>query len=264
MNRIAPYATAAALLASQIIAVAQDPGYLPAQQQSPSSRSRQTPPQAQPQYQASPPPVERDDTANSATRLTSMSQLDDTRPLRAGDLIVMRIVEDKGGADSFRITDSGDIVAPYIGPVKAAGRTPRNLAIYLKGELEKKHFQQATVIVVLERAVQIATGGGAPGSPGYRKDDMGYITIYGQVIRQGRYEYAPEDDLTASQAILRAGGFAPFAKDTKVKIIRKIPGKGNVTIFVNLRDVMTKGKLDKDITILPNDVIIVDEKLINF
>jgi protein involved in polysaccharide export with SLBB domain len=192
-----------------------------------------------------------------------MSQLDDSRQLRVRDQVVLRIVEDKAEPKSLVIQDSGDIFAPYIGLVKAAGRTPRQLAMYMKQELEKQYFQQATVIVALERAFVPGQNGGR-GGPDYIQDDMGYITIYGQVIRQGKYEFAPEDQLTASQAILRAGGFAPFAKDTKVKVIRKVPGKGNVTIVVNLRDVMTKGRLEKHIAILPNDTIIVEEKLINF
>lgn len=264
MKRFLPHATAAALLASQMLAVAQDPGFLPAQPQSQSTLNRQ---QMQRQQQMAPAPQpatpERDDTAVSATRITSMSQLDDTRPLRIGDRIVVRIVEDKGEANSYTVGDGGDVFAPYLGPVKAAGRTPRALAIFMKGELEKQHFQQATVIVALEKVAPTYSRSG-PGGPGYVIETMGYITIYGQVIRQGKYEFAQEDELTASQAILRAGGFAPFAKDTKVKIIRRVPGRGSVTIFVNLRDVMTKGRLDKDIPILPGDVIIVDEKLINF
>jgi protein involved in polysaccharide export with SLBB domain len=259
MKRLLPHAVAAAALFVGQIVVAQDPGFLPAQPQS-SSRMRQPAPAAASQGQ--PQSQERDDVAASAARITSMTQLDDSRQLRIKDQVVLRIVEDKAEPKSLVVQDSGDIFAPYIGLVKAAGRTPRQLAMYMKQELEKQYFQQATVIVALERAFMPGRSGS--GGPGYIQDDMGYITIYGQVIRQGKYEFAPEDQLTASQAILRAGGFAPFAKDTKVKVIRKVPGKGSVTIVVNLRDVMTKGRLEKDIPILPNDTIIVEEKLINF
>jgi protein involved in polysaccharide export with SLBB domain len=241
-----------------MIAVAQDPSFLPAQQQSQSRQRQQQQAAAAPQQPVS---QERDDVAASAARISSMDQLDNSRPLNIKDQIVLRIVEDKAEPKSLMIQDSGDIFAPYIGLVKAAGRTPRALAMHMKAELEKQYFQQATVIVALERAYR--GGGGGKNDPNYVVEDMGYITIYGQVIRQGKYEFAPEDQLTASQAILRAGGFAPFAKDKAVKIIRKTP-KGNVTIVVNLRDVMTKGRLEKDITILPNDTIIVEEKLINF
>lgn len=114
----------------------------------------------------------------------------------------------------------------------------------------------------MERAY-VAPGREARG-PGWVQDDTGYITVYGQVARQGRYEVSPEEDLTVSQAILRAGGFSQFAKDTSVKVIRRKPDKTSVTIIVNLRDVMMKGRLEKDIPIRGGDVIIVDEKLVNF
>jgi hypothetical protein len=92
----------------------------------------------------------------------------------------------------------------------------------------------------------------------------GIVTIYGQVGRQGRFEIRPGKTLTLSQAILRAGGLAPLAKDTKIKVIRKVTGKGNVTVYVNLREIMVKGNVALDLPIRDRDVIIVDEKLINF
>ena len=57
---------------------------------------------------------------------------------------------------------------------------------------------------------------------------------------------------------------AGFAKTSKVHVVRKTPQGNNVTINVNCNDVMKRGKLDKDIVIRPNDVIIVDEKVFNF
>lgn len=187
-----------------------------------------------------------------------MQSLDDTRPLMIGDRISLKIVEDPERVLSLDVQDSGDIQAPYIGLVKAAGKTCKQVAVGMKAKLEEQYFQRATVIVALEKAVRSRFG------PNMVPDDMGYITIYGQVGRQGRYELAPEEDLTVSQAVLRAGGFSQFAQTKKVKVIRKIPGRAPVTYIVNLHDVMTKGKLDKDLQIRPNDVIIVDEKLINF
>ena len=192
-----------------------------------------------------------------------MSQLDASRQLRVGDLISLRIVEDRDKVLSLLVQDSGDIQAPFIGLVRAAGRTCRDIAFFMKAELEKQYFQQATVIVALERAY-VAPGRESSRGPGWVQDDTGYITVYGQVARQGRYEVSPEEDLTVSQAILRAGGFSQFAKDTSVKVIRRKPDKTSVTIIVNLRDVMMKGRLEKDIPIRGGDVIIVDEKLVNF
>ena len=186
-----------------------------------------------------------------------MDKLDATRPLAVGDSVVLRIVEDGEKTYSLKVQDSGNILAPYISLVPAAGRTCREVAYSMKTELQKQHFQSATVILALEA---IAPRKRTP-EPTINSN---FITVYGQVSRQGRYEVEPGDEITVSQAVLRAGGFSQFAKDEKVKVIRRVPGKGNVNIIVNLRNVMMRGMLDYDIPVRGGDVIIVDEKLVNF
>lgn len=204
------------------------------------------------------PPV-KDDTAAAVSQMNSMERLDDTYLLGNGDTVSLRIVEEDK-LYSLKVQDSGNINAPFINLVPAAGHTCKNVAFYMKRELEKQHFKMATVILALEQKAlptkERGVGGGGPAA--------GFITIYGQVAKQGRYEVDPAEDLTVSQAILRAGGFAQFAKDKKVKVIRKYPNKRSIEIEVNLRNVMMKGKLEEDIPVRGGDVIIVGEKLINF
>jgi polysaccharide biosynthesis/export protein len=131
----------------------------------------------------------------------------------------------------------------------------------MKRELEKHYFQQATVIVALEQVKPREwRGNPTTGGPLVAGD---YFVIYGQVARQGKYEITPEEELTVSQAILRAGGFSQFANAKNVKLIRYTKS-GNKTIKLNLDDVMHKGRLEKDIYMRRNDVLIVDEKLVNF
>jgi len=89
-----------------------------------------------------------------------------------------------------------------------------------------------------------------------------YITVYGEVKHQGRYDFVTEE--MVGGAILRVGGFSTKAKDKAVKVVRKVPGKGNVTIVVNLRDVFSGKAPGKDIPLIPGDTVIVEEKLINF
>jgi len=244
MKRIIISFVALSAAAVTFSATAQDPGYREAERRT------------QPQAAAAPSPATNDDTASAAARISSMSSLDDTRPLRIGDRVSLRIVEDRDKVYSLDVQDSGDIVAPFLTLVKAAGLTCKQVAFYMKRELEKQYFQQATVIVALERALRTERRQSAV--------DTNYITIYGQVARQGRYELAPDEDLTISQAILRAGGLAQFANAKKVTLIRKYPGKGSVNILVNVDDIMRKGRMDKDIPVRGDDVIIVTEKFVNF
>ena len=234
---------------------AQDPGFRPAEGLKPAAPIGAAPAAAAPAA-----PAVKDDTAAAVSQMSSMDKLDSTYLLKKGDTVSLRIVEDTSQKAplSLKVQASGNINAPFINLVPAAGKSCKDVAFYMKKELEKEHFRVATVIVSLEDTVKAAAGAFVP------VPAANSITIYGQVQRQGKYEITPEEELTVSQAILKAGGFSQFAKDTSVKVIRKYPKKGNVTIIVNLRNVMMKGKLQYDIPIRGGDVIIVDEKLVNF
>jgi polysaccharide export outer membrane protein len=199
------------------------------------------------------------DVARSAAILNSMDVLDDTRPIQSGDVISMRIVEDRKEPIQLRVGVTGEVNAPYVGLVKAIGRTSKQLAMEVKRKLELNYYNSATVIVAIDLE-SIDNPNSRLRTGGY---DINFFTVYGQVIRQGKYELPTDEDITISQAILRAGGFAQFANPTKVKLVRKTR-QGNKTIQINLDQIMQRGNMEYDIYIRENDVIIVDEKKVNF
>ncbi len=207
-------------------------------------------------------PQGTDDSNAAASRISSMEALDDSIPLRVGYRVSLRIVEDKEKTLSLLVQDSGDIVAPHLGLVRAAGQTCKKVAYYMKRELEKQYFQQATVIVSIEAIPRSNFTASANGGGGGAED---FFTVFGQVARQGKYEMLPDEELTISHAILRAGGFAPFAQTKDVRIIRKVKTQEKpVEIRINVDEIMTMGRLHKDIAVRPNDVIVVKEKWLNF
>jgi hypothetical protein len=87
------------------------------------------------------------------------------------------------------------------------------------------------------------------------------VTISGEVLHPGRYALLPDERVVG--AVLRAGGPTSSAKDT-VRVIRNVPGRGNVTLVVNLRKVLTKPMPGGDFALLPGDAIVIDQKLIKF
>lgn len=225
---------------------AQDPGFQPAV----------TPTRPAAPTQA---PANRGDEARGAGLIDSMERLDGNQTLIYDDKLSFRIVEEGAPPISLRVQDSGDIQAPYVGLVKAVGKTPKALAYEIKQALEGTYFVKATVIIALdERPMQPGAG-----RRSMLAQQVEFFTIFGQVIRQGKYELPDNEDVTVSQAILRAGGFSQFAKATAVKVIRKTP-QGNKTILVNVDAIMTKGELERDIFIRNNDVIIVKEAIAKF
>ena len=185
--------------------------------------------------------------AVSAT--VSMEVLDDSRALTIGDAINLRIVEDGDPPVTLQIKDSGNLEVPYVGPVRAAGLTPRRLAYAIKSELERDYYHNATVIIGLDTA---------------RQQSAGLFYITGMVNSPGPQEIPTYETLTVSKAILRAGGFSNFANQRKVKLTRAGPGGSTETSIIDVKQIIEKGRLDLDIEIRPNDFIVVPERLINF
>ncbi|MCA9458655.1 MAG: polysaccharide biosynthesis/export family protein, partial [Nitrospira sp.] len=170
--------------------------------------------------------------------------------------ISIRILEDRREALQQTVAVTGEVQAPYVGLVNARGKTCRDLAFTIKRELEKNFFKHATVVIAIDTlnpADQIRE----------REVDLEFYVMFGIVVRQGKYDLPSNEDISISQAILRAGGFAQFANKEKVKIIRKTP-QGNKTILVNVDGIMRQGDLERDIFIRKDDVIIVEEKTVNF
>ena len=206
-----------------------------------------------------------------------MDKLDGTRELLIGDVLSFRIIEDEEPVTRMVVTDSGEIDVPYIGLIPAKGKNCKGLAMLIKEELEKDYYHKATVIIGLSynlygsrsiASARLGINGSTNPATRHRiqlraKDGF---TIMGLITGPGIYEIAEDsgDEFLLSHAILRAGGFKPFANDKKVRVIRGGGSEESETVTVNLRDVMKNGKLDKDVPIRRGDVIIVDRRTFNF
>jgi polysaccharide biosynthesis/export protein len=175
--------------------------------------------------------------------------LDDKHLLEPGDKISFQIIEDRDPAQSLVVADSRELDVPYIGRVSVADKTCKQLAKELKGLLEKEYYYRATVIIGLDVVNKV----------------RGKVYLMGQVRMQGPVDILFDENLTAGQAILRAGGFLDFANKGKVKITRNSSGGGASQIFeVNMTDVLEKGKADKDVVLEPGDLIFVPTRAVNF
>lgn len=204
-----------------------------------------------PRPQADKPLSTTSSSANTVAMTTSMDVLNDVIKLGIGDRVSFRIVEDRRDPIPLIVTESGEMEIPLIGRVLANGKTCKQLAREIKPLLEKEYFYQATVIVGLDT---IGT------------KSRGKIYLTGQIRQQGGMDIMPDEELTVSKAILRAGGVADFGNATKVKLIRKKSGDqtGTTTTVLNIKEILEKGHIEKDIVVEPGDLIVVPEKLINF
>jgi polysaccharide export outer membrane protein len=169
--------------------------------------------------------------------------------LGPGDRITYRVIEDQDDPRSLTITDSGELEVPYLGLVQAAGKSSAQLAQEVKGLLEKQLYYQATVIIAVEVVNKTRV--------------TGKVYVTGQVRNKGGFDIPAGESLTVSKAILNAGGFSDFSDKKNVRLIRKT-ADGTKTFEINVVDIWEKGKLEKDLVIEPNDLIVVPARLVNY
>lgn len=173
--------------------------------------------------------------------------LDDKRKLLPGDRVSFQIVEDRTNAIPLLVAESSELDVPYIGRINVAGKTCKELAGEVKTLLEQDYYYRATVIIGLDALAKV----------------LGKVYVWGPVRVQGPIDIPANETFTAGKAILRAGGFGDFANKKEVKVVRKTP-TGNVTLKVNMVEVLEKGKTDQDIPLEPEDFIIVPQRAVNW
>ena len=173
--------------------------------------------------------------------------LDDKRKLLSGDRVSFQILEDRTNAIPLLVAESSELDIPYIGRISVSGKTCKELASEVKTLLEKDYYYRATVIIGLDALAKV----------------LGKVYVWGPVRTQGPIDIPSNETFTASKAILRAGGFGDFANKKEVKVVRKT-ATGNVTLKVNMVEVLEKGKTEQDIALEPEDFIIVPQRAVNW
>jgi polysaccharide export outer membrane protein len=191
------------------------------------------------------------DTNDLGWRLTvqNMDQLDDHQKIGPGDRLTYRVIEDQDEPRALSVADSGDLEVPYYGLVHATGKTSLELAKEIKNLLEQRLYYKATVIIAVEIVNKTRVNGKV------------YVT--GQVKNRGGYDIPASEEFTVSKAILSAGGFSDFSDKKNVRLIRKT-ATGKKTYVVNMVDVWEKGKLEKDLAVQADDLIVVPSRMINY
>ena len=107
---------------------------------------------------------------------------------------------------------------------------------------------------VMQERIRPLTANASPTNSSSR----GMVYVTGAVRSAGAQEIPADDPLTVSKAILRAGGFAPYADKRKVQLVKA--GKDGVTsepILVNCVEILDIGHWEQDLKIGPGDLVTV-------
>lgn len=189
--------------------------------------------------------------ATAVALTNSMAVLDDKRPLQPGDRLSIRIVEDREPPVAMVVTDSGEVEAPYIGRVRAQGRTCRQLAYAIKEALDREYYYNSTVIIGLDS---------------FSNRPSGVVYIRGAVGSPGTVAIQPGEPLLLSKAILSSGGFGPYANKRKVQVMRKDPAapNGSSILTVDMVEVLERGNRNLDVELKADDIVTVPERAVRF
>ncbi len=152
-----------------------------------------------------------------------------------GDVIEIQVWREPNLSKTIPVRPDGKITLPLLNDVKAAGLTP----LELKRRIEKG----------LSRFVENPTVSVAVNEINSRN-----VYVMGKVNTPGQYPLRA--GLTVLQALSLAGGFAEWADEGHIIILRKENGK-QIRIKFNYKKV-SKGKdLEQNILLKPGDTIIV-------
>jgi polysaccharide export outer membrane protein len=120
--------------------------------------------------------------------------------LGPGDQLRVTVYGSEDLSDEIPVADSGMAVLPLIGPVKAAGATPRQLEEAVRAKLINDGYLNDPNVTI-----QILN---------FRP-----IYVLGEVRRPGDHSYVP--GMTVRAAVALAGGFTPRANQTFVIVTRE-------------------------------------------
>ncbi len=88
--------------------------------------------------------------------------------------------------------------------------------------------------------------------------EVSLVYVTGNVKKQGSYKLLKGEKLTAYGVILQSGGFAKFADQKKVHVLRAMPDGTKVKIPVNIVAI-SRGQ-QPDVVLDSNDIVVVPEK----
>jgi polysaccharide export outer membrane protein len=145
--------------------------------------------------------------------------------------------EPEASVPTIAVRPDGKISLPFVKEVVAAGRTPLELEADLTAKF--KPFLRGAEVTVLVREIRSKK-----------------VYIIGAVGKPGAIGW--NSSLTVLQALAEGGGITEYAKKKKIYILRKAGGR-QVRLTFNYEAVIKGEKMEQNITLLPEDTIVVPQ-----
>ena len=140
------------------------------------------------------------------------------------------------------VRPDGEISTPLVEDMRAAGKTPTELARAVEGVLSD-YVRTPTVTIIVQQFVGE-----------YDRQ----VRVVGQATEPQALSY--RNGMTLLDVMIEVGGLSEFASGNKAKIVRKTNG-GEDVIKVRIGDLLNKGRMDQNVKMMPGDVLIIPESI---
>ena len=174
----------------------------------------------------------------SCTCLEAQNRVACDYKVQSEDLLrIVVLFEPSLTQEGVRVSATGNITFPLLNEIPAAERTVEEIQKDIERRLRDGYIKEPHVTVhVLQYNEQ-------------------YYTIMGEVMIDGIYPLPPEKKIDLVEAIAKANGFSPNAKESKIELYRN----GEKKVF-NFNDLLRIKDADKKIFIKPGDKIKVPDR----
>ena len=159
-----------------------------------------------------------------------------------GDTLEIFVRDNPKLSTTVPVRPDGRSSIPLVQSLKAAGRTPEQLA----GDLEKelgRYIRDPLVTVIVKRFV------GA-----YSQQ----VRVVGQATTPKAVPY--RSGMTLLDVMIDVGGLTKFASGNKAKIVRRLPDGSEKSVPVRLGDLMN-GAVKDNVAMHPGDILIIPQSM---
>jgi protein involved in polysaccharide export with SLBB domain len=156
--------------------------------------------------------------------------------LGVGDVVEVRVYEEKELSGLFRVAADGSFQYPLVGQVPALGMTPGALSEHLTERLKQGFLRNPQVTVFV------------------KESNSKKVFVLGEVQKPGTFPF--ENDMTVVQAITLAGGFKELADKNRTVVTRVVDGTEKK--FVVPVEAIGLGR-EQNVQLQPGDIVFVPE-----
>jgi polysaccharide export outer membrane protein len=161
--------------------------------------------------------------------------------LKVNDEVRVTVYKEDDMTTQARISKTGDIALPLLGNVHIAGETVAQAVLDIHNRLDKDYIINPQVTLTVMDYAPL------------------WVTVLGEVQRQGQVEIPPQGGLDLMGAIALAGGYSRVADPANITVVRVVNGRHEV-LKVNARKLAADSK-SSAFLVLPGDTISVGQSV---